>query len=325
MIPAKLKAGDEVRVVSPAVSLGFIAGEQRELAEERWRNLGFEISYSPNGEILDRFDSSPVKDRVSDLHGAFSDEKVRGMLTTLGGYNSNQLLAHLDYDLIKDNPKVLCGFSDITALATAIHARTGLVTYSGPHFTTLGMKRGIQYTVEYFERCLMHDAPFDVEPADHWSDDPWYKDQENRHMVPNPGYEIINEGEAEGTLIGGNLGTLALLFGTSYMPGLDGTVLLLEDDEEIRPEHFDRTLQSLIHQPGFEGVRAILFGRFQRASRMDVETLKEILHAKPELDDMPIVADASFGHTTPAFTFPIGGTGKLHAHGEEQSFRIETH
>jgi muramoyltetrapeptide carboxypeptidase len=325
VIPAKLKAGDEVRVVSPAVSLGFIPPEQRELAEERWATLGFGISYSPNGEILDGFDSSPVKDRVSDLHGAFSDGNVRGMLTTLGGYNSNQLLGHLDYDLIKDNPKVLCGLSDITALATAIHARTGLVTYSGPHFTTLGMKLGIGYTIEYFEKCLMHDAPLDVEPAGHWSDDPWYEDQENRDLVPNPGYEVVNEGEAEGTLLGGNLGTLALLFGTSYMPGLDGTVLLLEDDEEVRPEHFDRTLQSLTHQPGFEGVRAILFGRFQRASNMDIEILKEILHAKPELDGLPIVANASFGHTTPAFTFPIGGKGRLRAHGGEVSFRIETH
>ncbi|QIN82552.1 LD-carboxypeptidase [Rubrobacter tropicus] len=325
MIPAKLEAGNEVRVVSPSVSLGFIAAEQRELAEERWRGLGLGISYSPNSEMLDRFDSSPVGARVSDLHGAFLDPEVKGMLTTLGGYNSNQLLRHLDYGLIKDNPKVLCGFSDITALATAIYARTGLVTYSGPHFTTLGMKRGIEYTIDHFERCLMREGPFGVEPADHWSDDLWYADQENRDMVPNPGYRVVNEGEAEGTIIGGNLGTLALLFGTPYMPGLEGTVLLLEDDEEIRPEHFDRTLQSLVHQPGFEGVRGILFGRFQRASNMDFETLDQILGAKPELGGIPIVADASFGHTTPAFTFPIGGTGSLRAHAGDASFRIEAH
>lgn len=325
MIPAKLKAGDEVRVVSPAVSLRFIARPQRKTAEERWSGLGLKISYSANGGLLDRFDSSPVEARVSDLHGAFADREVKGMLTTLGGYNSNQLLAHLDYDLIKDNPKVLCGFSDITALATAIHARTGLVTYSGPHFSTFGMKRGIQYTTDYFERCLMRDAPFEVVPADHWSDDPWYEDQENRDFVSNPGYEVLNEGEAEGRILGGNLGTLALLFGTSYAPDLDGTMLLLEDDEEIKPEHFDRTLQSLIHQPGFEGVRGIVFGRFQRASNMDLETLEEIVGAKPELGSVPIVANASFGHTTPAFTFPIGGTGGLRAHGSRVEIRIQTH
>jgi len=325
VIPAKLKAGDEVRVVSPAVSLGFIPREQRDLAEERWEELGLRISYSPNGEVLDRFDSSPVEARVSDLHGAFADPEVKGMLTTLGGYNSNQLLAHLDYDLIGANPKAFCGFSDITALATAIHARTGLVTYSGPHFTTLGMKRGVEYTINHFERCVVRDGPLVVEPADHWSDDPWYLDQDNRDLVPNPGYEVLNEGEAEGRILGGNLGTLALLFGSSYMPGLEGTVLLLEDDEEIQPHHFDRTLQSLIHQPGFEGVRGMVLGRFQRASNMDLETLKEMLDAKPELSRMPMIANASFGHTTPAFTFPTGGTGALRAHAGDVELRIEKH
>lgn len=325
MIPAKLKAGDEVRVVSPAVSLGFIPTEQRETAEERWRGLGLRISLSPNGEILDRFDSSPVEARVSDLHGAFADPEVKGMLTTLGGYNSNQLLGRLDYDLIRDNPKVLCGFSDITALATAIHARTGLVTYSGPHFTTFGMKRGLEYTIEYFGRCLMQGEPYNVEPANHWSDDPWYEDQENRRFIPNPGHEVLNEGEAEGRLLGGNLGTLALLFGTSYMPQLEGTILLLEDDEEIEPHHFDRTLQSLLHQPGFEGVRGMVFGRFQRASKMDQETLAEIIRARPELDRMPVIVNASFGHTTPAFTFPIGGCGGLRAHVGDIGIVIEVH
>lgn len=325
MIPAKLKAGDDVRVVSPAVSLGFIPQEQRRLAEGRWRELGLRVSYSPNGEILDRFDSSPVEARVSDLHGAFADTEVKGMLTTLGGYNSNQLLSHLDYGLIGENPKVLCGFSDITALATAIHAKTGLVTYSGPHFTTLGMKHGVEYTVDGFQRCLMREEPFEVEPADHWSDDPWYADQENRRFVPNPGYDVLNEGEAEGRILGGNLGTLALLFGTSYMPDLEGTILLLEDDEEVEPHHFDRTLQSLLYQPGFEGVRGIVFGRFQRASNVDREILKEIVGAKPELDNISIVANASFGHTTPAFTFPIGGTGTLRAYAGEAQLRIEAH
>lgn len=325
MIPAKLKAGDEVRVVSPAVSLGFIPREQRRIAEQRWRDLGLGISYSPNGEILDRFDSSPVEARVSDLHGAFADPEVGGMLTTLGGYNSNQLLSWLDYGLIGNNPKVLCGFSDITALATAIYAKTGLVTYSGPHFTTLGMKRGIAYTVEHFERCVMREGPFVVEPADHWSDDPWYEDQEDRRFVPNPGYEVLNEGEAGGTILGGNLGTLALLFGTPYMPDLEGAVLLLEDDEEIEPHHFDRTLQSLIHQPGFDGVRGVVLGRFQRASNMDLETLAEIIRGKPELERIPVIANASFGHTTPNFTFPIGGTGSLRAHAGDVELRIEAH
>ena len=325
MIPDKLRPGDEVRVVSPSSGLGFIPKERRRVAARRLEGLGLRVSYGGAGEVLDRFESSRVGERVSELHEAFADDGVRGMLTIIGGYNSNQLLGRLDYDVIRENPKVLCGFSDITALATAIHAKTGLVTYSGPHFSTFSMERGLGYTQDHFERCLMREDPYDVEPADHWSDDPWYLDQENRDLVANPGYEVLNEGEARGTLLGGNLGTLALLFGTSYMPGLEGAILLLEDDEEIKPEHFDRTLQSLIHQPGFEGVRGIVLGRFQRASNMDRETLAEIIRGKPELGRIPVISNASFGHTTPAFTFPIGGTGALRAHAGDVELRIETH
>jgi muramoyltetrapeptide carboxypeptidase len=325
VIPDKLRPGDEVRVVSPSSGLGFIPEDRRRVAARRLEGLGLRVSYGGAGEVLDRFESSPAEERVSELHEAFADDGVRGMLTIIGGYNSNQLLGRLDYDLIRENPKVLCGFSDITALATAVHAKTGLVTYSGPHFSTISMERGIGYTLDHFERCLMREGPYEVEPADHWSDDLWYLDQENRDLVPNPGYEVLNEGEARGTLLGGNLGTLALLFGTPYMPDLEGTILLLEDDEEIKPEHFDRTLQSLIHQPGFDGVRGIVLGRFQRASNMDRETLTEIVHTKPDLGRIPVVANASFGHTTPAFTFPIGGAGALRAHAGDVGLRIETH
>jgi hypothetical protein len=159
----------------------------------------------------------------------------------------------------------------------------------------------------------MREGPYEVEPADHWSDDPWYADQENREFVPNPGYRVVNEGEAAGRLLGGHLGTFCLLFGTAFMPDLEGTILLLECDEETKPEHLDRELQSLIFQPGFEGVRGLVIGRFQRASQMDPDTLNTVVCGKLELSHILVVADASFGHTAPQFTFPIGGRGRLDA------------
>ncbi len=164
MIPAKLKPGDEIRVVSPAVSLSFIPEEQRRLARERWERLGLRCSFSANSWVMDRFDSSPVEARVSDLHEAFADPGVKGMLTTLGGYNSNGLLDRLDYGLIRANPKVLSGFSDITALATAIYARTGLVTYSGPHFSTFGMLHGLEYTREFISGASCRRSPSRCRP-----------------------------------------------------------------------------------------------------------------------------------------------------------------
>ncbi len=325
MIPPKLQLGDHIRVVSPAITLAIISSEQRATATECLGRLGLSVSFSRHAEESDEFDSSSIRSRVEDLHEAFADPNVKGVLTTIGGYNSNQLLRYLDFDLIAANPKVICGFSDITALATAIFAKTGLVTYSGPHFSTFAMRRGVEYTVEYFRKCLLESGSFMVQPAETWSDDEWYRDQEHRTFVENDGYLVINEGRAEGTLLGGNLCTLNLLQGTAYMPSLSGSILLLEDDHESKPFTFDRDLQSLLHLPGISEVRGVIIGRFQKGSAMDRHTLIKILTTKQELDGIPVVANADFGHTTPQFTFPIGGTGHLIAEGGKVVFSIDEH
>jgi muramoyltetrapeptide carboxypeptidase len=109
------------------------------------------------------------------------------------------------------------------------------------------------------------------------------------------------------------------------MPELEGALLLLEVDEEESAVDFDRHLQSLIHQPGFAGVRGLVIGRFQRASEVDLDTLKAIIESKRELDGLPVVANASFGHTTPQFTFPIGGYGRLLARNGRTDFSIDEH
>lgn len=180
MQAAKLKTGDEIRIISPANSLGIIAKDQLEHATKLLEKLGFTVSFAGHAYEQDIFGSSSVASRVEDIHNAFSDPQVKGILTTLGGHNSNQLLRELDYDLIAANPKRLCGYSDITVLSNAIYAKTGLLTYSGPHFSTFGMKLGNEYTVECFTKMMMGHEAVTVEPSEHWSDDAWFIDQENR-------------------------------------------------------------------------------------------------------------------------------------------------
>jgi len=324
-IPPKLRPGASVRVIAPARSLAIIGAETRAEADRKLAALGLRVSFGEHVEACDDFSSSSVADRVADLHDAFCDPAVDGILTVLGGFNSNQLLTGIDYDAIASHPKVLCGFSDITALSGAILARTGLVTYSGPHYSTFGMKRGFDYTEAGFRACLMETAPVELAPAPAWSDDPWFLDQENRREEPDTAWWVLQEGSAEGTIVGGNLCTLNLLQGTPFMPCLDGTVALIEDDEQVRPWDFDRDLVSLLHQPGFAGVRAVIIGRFQRASEMTRDLLTQIVASKPQLAGLPVIGNVDFGHTTPAFTFPVGGSIEVHADAAAPRLTITRH
>lgn len=325
IIPPKLTSGDEIRVIAPSTSLAIIHQEQRQLANKQWQEIGLHITFSPHADEKNRFNSTSIEHRLNDLHDAFRDPQVKGILTAIGGYNANQLLDDLDYDLIAAHPKVLCGFSDITALSNTIFTKTGLVTYSGPHYSTLSMKYGVEYTINYFQKCVMAAEPFAVPQAANWSDDAWYADQANREFHPNTGYLVINEGEANGRLLGGNLCTLNLLQGTPYMPDLAGSILFIEDDSESHAATFDRDLQSLIHQPGFDQVQGLIIGRFQKESKIDDTTLVEIIRTKAALNKLPIIANASFGHTTPQFTFPIGGQGNFIAQKGVTTFTITEH
>lgn len=308
MISASLKKGDEVRIIAPSTSHSILSKENIELSTQRLEALGLKVTFGNHINEKNSLFTSSIASRLEDLHDAFGDSNVKAILTTIGGFQANQLLSYIDYDLIKNNPKIFCGYSDITALSNAIYARTGLVTYSGPHFSTFGMLKGFEYTLDYFVKAFLEEScVIELVPSTEWSNDTWYLDQENRHFHKNEGYLIVNEGECKGKIIGGNLCTFNLLQGTAYMPSLENSILFLEDDELVDPRTFDRDLQSLIHQPSFAGVKGIVIGRFEKGSNFSNEILLDILSTKKELMDLPIVANADFGHTSPMFTFPIGG------------------
>jgi muramoyltetrapeptide carboxypeptidase len=306
MFAPKLVPGDEIRVIAPSTSMIILKEAQIDLAVERLTNLGFKVTFGKNADAHDEFFSSSVSERIEDLHSAFADPNVKGILTAIGGYNANQLLKYIDYSLISSNPKVFCGYSDITALQLAIYQKTGLVTYSGPHFSSFGVKHGFEYTLEAFLEAVTNDAPYEISPSATWSDDAWYIDQENRTFHEQNGYNIIQEGEAEGKLIGGNLCTMNLLQGTEFMPSLKDSILFIEDDEESHSRSFDRDLQSLLHLPDAGSIRALLIGRFQENSNITDEALKKIIMSKEELKNIPIIANVNFGHVQPFATLPIG-------------------
>lgn len=323
--PEKLKIGDEVRIIAPSRSIKILNEEIQNIANQRFLDLGLKLSFGKHVYESDDFNSSSIESRLDDLHLAFTDKNVRAVITVIGGFNSNQLLKYINWEVIKNNPKIFLGYSDITALNNAIFTKTGLITYSGPHYSTFGQKLYFDYTLEYFQKCLMTDNPFEIKASDSWSDDPWYLDQNKRELIDNPGYLIINEGKAEGTILGANLCTFNLLQGTEYFPDLNGSILFLEDDYETVPHTFDRDLQSLIHLQNFNKVKGLVIGRFQKKSKMTDELLKKIIKTKKELEGIPVIASVDFGHTDQKITFPVGGTVKLVVDKINSSITISTH
>ena len=327
--PQKLKTGDEVRVVAPARSMSIISKESRYIANQRFAELGLKLTFGKHVEEADNFVSSSIKSRVEDLHEAFLDKNVKAIFTVIGGFNSNQMLKCIDWKIIKNNPKIFCGYSDITVLSNAIYAKTGLITYVGPHYSTLGSKKYLDYTLDYLKKCLMSDEPFEIMPSENWTDDKWYINQEDRHLIKNEGWWVINEGQAKGKILGGNLCTFNLLQGTEYFPEFnEDTILFLEDDEMVGAQFditFDRDLQSVIHQPGFENVKGIVIGRCQVSSKMTKEKFNEIISSKAELKNIPVIANVDFGHTSPLITFPIGGIAEIKADKSQSSINILKH
>lgn len=303
----KLVAGDTVRVVAPSFSLKIISEDVRSIANKRFAEMGITLEFADHAEEMNDHLSSDIKSRVNDLHAAYNDKNVKAIFAVIGGYNSNQLLSHLDWELIKNNPKPLIGYSDTTALQNAILAKTGNISYSGPAYSTFGQEKYFEYTLGHFKKMLFSSNPVVITRSEVWTDDEWFLDQGKRNVFQNEGWLPIYNGNAEGRIIGGNLGTLGALFGTEYMPDLKDSILFLEDDECEKFNEFDRILQSLVLQKDFSGVRGVVLGRFQTGSEMSTEYIKELFNNRPEFEDIPVIANVDFGHTNPMITYPIGG------------------
>lgn len=292
MIPARLFPGDEIRVIAPSRSLSVIWPVMYDGAVEFWKERGHHVTFGRRSRELEDFMSPSIDAKVDDIHEAFADPKVKMVISCIGGFNCNSILPRLDYDLIARNPKILCGYSDVTALLNAVHARTGLVTYHGPHFSTFGLDKDRDYTWKALMDALSQFGPVQLTPSDAAGE-----------------YTVLQPGSCEGPIVGGNLCTLNLLQGTPYMPDLRGKVLFLEDDN-IMGEYFcfefARNLASLLQSEGAQEVAGIVFGRFEESCGMTADMMRRIIKDVVPTE-IPVVFGADFGHVFPMVTLPIGG------------------
>lgn len=308
-----------IGLVSTSYSLSFIDERLRKIGMETLNKLGFNYEVGKNAYKTIDYIAGTLDERVQDFTGFLKDSAVDIIMSVIGGYNSNQLLPHLDYDLIAEIGKKIVGFSDTTALLNAIYTKTGRVTYLGPSFVTFCNPCLYSETVEYFFRVIVQgEDNVSYIPPKRYAYDDWFL-KENfgpREEFSHKGWNFVREGVGKGILVGGNLETFLSLAGTEYLPDMEGKVLLIEGNVNEKPAYVDRQLHQLEQMHVFDKIEGLIVGQYGNSfyeSEMFFRLLRNVTGKKK----VPIVVDAEFSHVDPIYTIPIGGTVLLNSQNKE--------
>ncbi len=297
--PPRLSRGARVALVAPAGPLLELDDQRR--AAELCRALGWEPVLAPNAGAQHGYLAGTDAQRLGDLNAALNDESIGAVWCIRGGYGLTRILPGVNYAAARRHPKVVLGFSDVTALLLALHQQTGLVTFHGP----VARHDMTTFTRECLEPVVTGTAPAGALP------------------IPSPPAGVlvplqhrvisISGGQASGPLIGGNLSLVQCLLGTPYLPDLDGAILFLEDvGEELY--RVDRMLSHLRLAGQLERLAGVALGRFTEMSRRGSDGatgLDRVLSDYFTPLGIPVVLGLPFGHVADQWTLPIGTRARL--------------
>lgn len=294
--PRRLAPGDTVGMVMPASAAP--AHDAVAFAREQLEAIGFKVVLGEHAYDRHGYFAGTDAERAADLNRMFADDAIRGIVCYTGGWGSPRILPLLDYELFARKPKVLVGFSDITALLIAIQQRTGLVTFHGP----VGSSTFSAYSVEHFRRVVMTPEPAGLlqmpekKPSD-------LVDRVNRIVK-------LSRGRASGRLTGGNLTMVSALMGTPYEIDTTGAILFLEDvDEEVY--RIDRMLTQLALAGKLDAMAGMVFGRCSECEGRSF-SLEDVLRDRFAAG-RPAISGHSFGHIENKLTLPLGVMATLDA------------
>ena len=316
--PDRLRKGDTIRIVAPASSMTSLAKPAVDTGVKNLEKLGFNVEIDPNVYRTYKGTAGKPVERAESLMDAFMDDSVDGIMCCWGGFNSNDIIDHLDYQAIRENPKVFVGYSDITILNTVLYRESGLVNFQGPAFITFTHKFLMPWEVALFKQVTMTGGEgIEIRASPTFIDDPlyWKHPEEPVKERQNLGWGIVNGGEAEGRIIGGHLGTLLCLAGTRYWPDLKDHILFIEaDEEDVGAVNIIRQLRHLKHLGVFDEISGLVVGRIPETLGLKGDqSIESIVGDVVEGLDIPVVTQFDFGHTNPIATIPIGVRGKLFA------------
>lgn len=299
--PKRLKEGDTIAISSPA---GAVWEEKQiEKFSGILSSLGFKVV---KGETLYQkygYFAGTDEVRANELNTFFSNPEIKGIFCMKGGWGCARIIDKLNYDLIKKNPKVLIGFSDITTLLNVIYAKTGLVTFHGP----VGNSGWNDFSTDAFRNVIMNglaaEMPLSLKAEDTMT--------------------TINKGIANGILVGGNLSVLTGLLGSSYLPDWNGKILFLEEVKE-EPYRIDKMFTQLKLNGILDSISGLVLGKFSKCTAEEPDkafTFMQVLeqHIKPL--GIPAFYGAAFGHTENKLTLPVGIEAEMNA--EKGSLKLK--
>ncbi|MDH0749209.1 LD-carboxypeptidase [Pseudomonas sp. GD03842] len=288
--PSVLRAGDAVALVSPA---GPVAEARVLAAVQELSAWGLRPRVYPHALDADHYLAGSDASRAADLNDALADPEIRAVLCNRGGYGVQRILDHLDYDAVRQDPKLVVGFSDITALHAALWQHTGLVTVHGP--VAAQLERGGLFA-STLRHVLMSTAPMVVEAS---------RDE--------PTYSVRTCGVARGTLLGGNLSILSTCVGTPFMPDLEGAILLIEDVGELA-YRVDRLLTHLGNCGLLKRVAGIAVGQFSEPGHGNNPIRPpEVLMERLGSLGIPLLGGLSIGHGDRNLAVALGSQATLDA------------
>lgn len=297
--PKRLSRGDIIGVISPASS-----PEESIRTEQGVRyleKLGYRVKIGKHVGKAHGYLAGEDEERLEDIHTMFKDKNVKAVFCLRGGYGAFRLLDKIDYKLIKQNPKIFVGYSEITALQNAIFHKTGLVTFAGPMVAVDFWNEVSPFTTEMFWDIITSNK------------------KQGRLELPEDytnGLPNLHKGMASGRIIGGNLAVFNALLGTEFFPSLKDKILMIEDINE-KPYKIDRLLNQLRLAKVFRQVKGIILGRFVECYEPDPNTktlsLGEVIQHYIGSLKLPIIYTFPHGHIKELVTIPFGISVKMNA------------
>jgi muramoyltetrapeptide carboxypeptidase len=306
--PPRIKNGDKLAIIAPG---SYISEDELQESIKNLTELGFETTSSEKVLLQSGYFAGSDKNRADDLMEKFSDKTVKGIVCARGGYGCSRILPLLDYDVIRKNPKVLIGYSDVTALLYGIYQKAGLISFHGP----VGTSTFNDYSVNNFKRVLMN-----PERTDQFANSNSGEDENVYGVI------TIANGKGKGRLVGGNLSIMVSLIGTEYDVDYSDKIIFIEEIGE-EPYRIDRMLTQMIQNGKFENAAGVMMGIFSKCEVKDKDpsftktfSLMEVLQDRLSKLKIPVVYGMSFGHVKDKFTIPFGALAELDAN--KQTFAL---